>query len=374
MLASLASGLLWTERRVIALLQGLLFQPWNPRQNLKHIVIYRVGNLGDTVLALPALAAIRQRYPDAKLTLLTSPGSAQLVTAETVLDCFESLIDRSVSYIPAEIKSSAGLQNLKQELLKTGPIDAFIGLPLSMQTFSRSIQELFFAKFIGAPIASGFGIIFPPVFKQAFCRTFPDRIPETHQWLLTQLTWEASPVTPSLKPQPEFDHVKKPFIAINPGAKLALKQWPRSFFIQTIKKIAAERPNLNFVLLGNPASEADLIQSIVDACPELPIHNLCGHLTIADTFQLLPEASAVLTNDTGLLHMAGIANVPIIAPVSGQFPAHLWNPPNAHPKTQILRHDVPCAPCFRDECPYSDEPCLTSIRADRVLSAILSLL
>lgn len=374
MLATFASGLLWTERRMIALLQGLLFQPWNPRQDLKHIVIYRVGNLGDTVLALPALAAIRQRYPDAKLTLLTSPGSAQHVTAEMVLDCFESLIDCSVSYIPAEIKSPAGLQQLKEDLLKNGPIDAFIGLPLSMQTFSRSIQELFFAKFIGAPVASGFGIIFPPVFKQAYCRMFPDRIPETHRWLLSQLPWGANPVTPVLKSQPAVAQVKKPFIAINPGAKLALKQWPKSFFIQTIKKLAAKRPNLNFVLLGNPASEADLIQSIVDACPGFPIQNLCGHLTIADTFQLLPQASAVLTNDTGLLHMAGIANVPIVAPVSGQFPTNLWNPPNAHAKTQILRHDVPCAPCFRDECPYSDEPCLTSIRDDRVLSAILSLL
>jgi len=367
-LAFLASGLLLTQRGTIALLHRLLFQPWKPDRSIQNLVIYRVGNLGDTVLALPALAAIRQHYPKDNITLLTSPGSATHISAEAVLASFETLVDRTVSYIPSEIKSPQGLQKLKQAL---GPVDGFIDLPVSMQTFGRNLQELFFAKFIGAPVTSGFGMIFPPVFKKPYCREYPDHIPQTHQWLVSQLPWPAEGAAPILKKDVLAHEIKTPFIAINPGAKLLLKQWPKSYFIQTIKKLATERPELNFVLLGSPA-ESILTQSIVEACPGLPIQNLCGEISIAETFQLLPKASAVLTNDTGLLHIAGITGVPIVAPVSGQYPDGLWNPPASHEHTHVLRHPVPCAPCFRDHCPYSNEPCLTTIKSDAVVSAILA--
>jgi 3-deoxy-D-manno-octulosonic-acid transferase len=67
---------IWDDRTALRLLSALLFPRNILPETVRHIVIYRVGNIGDTVVAIPAMAALREAFPQAHITLLTSTGQS----------------------------------------------------------------------------------------------------------------------------------------------------------------------------------------------------------------------------------------------------------------------------------------------------------
>lgn len=383
--AFLAAGWLMVERGIIRVLQRLLFPPLDAgrAENIRYIVVYRIGNIGDIALSVPALQTIRRHFPGAAITLLTSAGNAELPGAADVLEPLPPLVDRIVHYRPADLKSPAGLGDLKAQLLETaGSVDLFIDLPVSMQTFTRNLRELFFARQIGARYAIGFSQIFPPVFRHHYSRAFPDRIPKTADGLLVPLvhagmkpvktlpvalndTWREKGEVLAEKLGLFAD---RPLMLVNAGAKLAIKRWPARSFARTIDRLTAEIPALQVLLLGN-ADERVLNRTILEAVanPE-PVKNLAGELSLPETMTLFRRAQAVLSNDTGAMHLAGLFGVPATVPLGGQFPRPLWEPPgDSH---RVVDRPMPCAPCFRDACPYVDTSCLSGIDVRRVVEPL----
>ena len=80
LIANIARLTLLFERFLIKLLRRILFSKFNidiHGNQVHHIVVYRVGNLGDTIIALPALKAIRHTFPDSTITLVTSSGNSE---------------------------------------------------------------------------------------------------------------------------------------------------------------------------------------------------------------------------------------------------------------------------------------------------------
>src|SRR5207253_1027870 len=103
---------------------------------------------------------------------------------------------------------------------------------------------------------------------------------------------------------------------------------------------------------------------------ELPgkVLNLAGQLNIGETWSLLHCATAVLSNDTGTMHMASLLHKTTFTPMSGQYPAPLWHPPGSG--IRIFSQAVACAPCFKDRCPLPQQLCLTEIVPTRVADAL----
>lgn len=380
--AMLAEGLSGLSRMSIKTAERLLFRQFNPAVHsagIRHIVVYRIGNIGDTVVAVPALAQIRQAFPQARITLLTSAGHTDLPGAGEVLSVFPGLADRIVSYYPSMLKQPGGLQRLDEEIRQTGPVDLFVDLPVSMQTWRRNAQELFLARALDSRFAIGFAQIFPPIFKHAWSREFPQKIPQTSTWLCDILnrvglpTLQHWPVAhpPELSPILRKTGIaaKIPLLLVNAGGKLAIKQWPADYFVETLRQLLQEIPDLQIGLLGG-ANEHTLNRTIAEALGTSRVMTLAGQLTLAETFALMTRARAVLSNDTGTMHMAGILNIPIITPMGGQFPAPLWHPPLETSVFTALRHATPCTPCFRETCRYAETHCLTGITGNAVADAV----
>jgi ADP-heptose:LPS heptosyltransferase len=100
------------------------------------------------------------------------------------------------------------------------------------------------------------------------------------------------------------------------------------------------------------------------------IENLAGKTSLEELLALLRGCSALLTNDTGTMHLADLLGVPLVAIFGSTEPA-LTGPRNRH--SVVLRHHVECSPCFLRTCPL-DFRCMEGVRASDAGSALLGLL
>jgi heptosyltransferase-2 len=99
--------------------------------------------------------------------------------------------------------------------------------------------------------------------------------------------------------------------------------------------------------------------------------NLAGKTSLSELAGALKICRLLLTNDTGPMHLAAAVGTPVIVPFGSTSPE--LTGPSFSPNAQILRNPVPCAPCFRRECPI-DLRCLTSIEINQVVEAALRIL
>jgi heptosyltransferase II len=155
-----------------------------------------------------------------------------------------------------------------------------------------------------------------------------------------------------------------------PGAEYGpAKRWPAIHFAELAR--ALDRPA---VLLGS-AKEADLCQEIAGAAGHAACLNLAGKTPLLQAFALIAAARGVVSNDSGLMHVAAAFGVPQVAVFGSSSPLH--TPPlNDKAKVLWLKQDpsyqppLDCSPCFQRECPLGHTRCLYDITPERVLAAL----
>jgi len=158
-----------------------------------------------------------------------------------------------------------------------------------------------------------------------------------------------------------------------PGAEYGpAKRWPAIHFAELARSLDAPA-----VLLGS-AKEADLCHEIAGAAGESKCLNLAGKTPLLQAFALIAEARAVISNDSGLMHVAAAFGVPQIAVFGSSSPLH--TPPlNDRARVLWLKDDaayqppLDCAPCFQRECPLGHTRCLYDITPERVLQTLRSM-
>lgn len=161
--------------------------------------------------------------------------------------------------------------------------------------------------------------------------------------------------------------LQKPLIALCPGAEYGpSKQWPTADFA-AIARHAADN-GLQVMALGSP-KDHETIVDIIKYAPK--VLNLAGKTSITDAIDLLSLANAVLTNDSGLMHIAAAVNVPVFAVYGSTTQA--MTPPLSD-KVQIFADDtLACRPCFKRHCPKSGDDfmaCMLATRPATVWQAI----
>jgi heptosyltransferase-2 len=130
------------------------------------------------------------------------------------------------------------------------------------------------------------------------------------------------------------------------------------------------------VLLGS-AKEADLCHEIAGAAGEGKCLNLAGKTPLLQAFALIAAARAVISNDSGLMHVAAAFAVPQVAVFGSSSPLH--TPPlNDRAQVLWLKEDaayqppLDCSPCFERECPLGHTRCLYDVTPERVLQSLRS--
>lgn len=174
-----------------------------------------------------------------------------------------------------------------------------------------------------------------------------------------------APLPPSLQLQvtaPEIGEVRGRFgiperyVVLCPGAEYGpAKRWP--YFRQLAEKVGAP-----VVILG---SGNDL-----EAAAGIPGTNLVGKTTLDEAVRLIAGAAAVVSNDSGLMHVAAALRRPQVALFGSSSPEHT---PPASPRARVLWLRLECSPCFERECPLGHFRCMKEITVEQVMTSLGSL-
>ena len=159
-----------------------------------------------------------------------------------------------------------------------------------------------------------------------------------------------------------------PVLALCPGAEYGpAKQWPANHFAQ----LANERIKLGWqVLLLGSEKDSDICNKI-NAATENQCIDLSGKTQLGQVIDIMSQASAIVSNDSGLMHIAAALSLPLVALYGSSDPG--FTPPLSK-KAEILSLSLSCSPCFKRQCPLGHLDCLNKLEPDMASKAIDSLL
>lgn len=156
----------------------------------------------------------------------------------------------------------------------------------------------------------------------------------------------------------------KPILAISAGAEFGpSKRWPVEYFAAVANQKITE--GWDVWLFGSPKDKpiTDKIMELTkDQC-----ENIAGRTELSETIALLSLVSGLITNDSGLMHIAAALNKPLIAIYGSTSPA--FTPPLSTQAT-ILKLNLVCQPCFARDCPLKHHRCMLDLKPEQVLTAM----
>jgi heptosyltransferase-2 len=162
----------------------------------------------------------------------------------------------------------------------------------------------------------------------------------------------------------QIERSERPVLALCPGAEFGpAKRWPEEYYAETANAKLAE--GWDVWILGSPKDEpvADTIMKLT----QQKCVNLTGRTKLVEAVDLLSLATAVVSNDSGLMHIAAAVKKPLVAiygPTSTTFT------PPLHSKAKILQLQLECQPCFQRECPLKHQRCMRDLHPTQVLNVM----
>jgi heptosyltransferase-2 len=335
---------------------------------MNKILIRGTNWIGDAVMTLPAVASIRATYPKAHIAMLVKPWVADIYKLFSDLD--EIIIYEN------KFDNPAGVFRLAQKL-KGEKFDLAILL-------QNAIEAAIIALSARIPLRAGFdsdarGLLLTHRIRRT------EEIKKIHQTdyylemvkalgcvsanreihMETKINiLEAGNVLRKFLPE----ETKKTIIGIAPGATYGpAKKWFPDRFAATADSLS-EKFSAQVIIMGgrDDGETAQEIQKLARA----KLINLAGKTTLREAIYLISQCSLFISNDSGLMHIAGALNIPTIAIFGSTNPVTTAPAGN---KSIIVRKEVPCSPCLKKTC-TTDFRCMKMISVEDVLQVAENLI
>ncbi len=341
------------------------------------ILIIAPNWIGDAVMTQPLLASLKKQYPKSRIDVLANNWVAPIYRA-----CSE--VNQVIETKFEHQQLQWGLRKqLAKELTEKNYQACFV-LPNSLK--SALIPWLANIPFrIGYRGELRFGLINMALDNPSKI----DRPPMVQHYLALsqflseqQIDLSNDELTPKLNVsdaavksvETQFSSQNIPLgniYVLCPGAEFgSTKRWPVSHFSELAKKIIVSDPNNQVILLGGRGDQA-LAQEIYLAAKENGrIHNWCGKTSLDEAIALIGMSKAVISNDSGLMHIAAALKTPQIAIFGSSDPAH--TPPLSN-KAKVIWLHLPCSPCHKRECPLGHLKCLNDVLPEQVFATLKTL-
>ncbi len=332
------------------------FCPWVRDCQPGHILVARLHAIGDVAVTFPWCASLRRQLPHSRIDFLTSAVTGPLAESTGIFD--------SVHEFPVTSNRSERLKEALRmafRLRKPRPADLMIDLQRNYVTrlIRRILRPVAWGEFDRlSPLPAGRRV--EEVFRKiGFPRLEPDfRIP-----VKVGMTRRAEP----LLIDNGWDERKR-LIVLNPAGLWPTRNWPLENYIRLASCWLSLEP-VHFLFLGT-----DRIAPAAGAvCREFPDDaiNLVGKTSLDEAFAVLQFADGVVTEDSGLMHMAWISGIPTVA-IFGST-NHLWSAPDAPHCKSFHSGDLPCGDCMKPECEFNDIHCLTRVSPGLVIESMQDL-
>lgn len=332
---------------------------------VEKILIRGPNWVGDAVLAIPALKAVRRHWAEAEITLLVRPWVAGLFTAAPFVDKVWS---------EAKPSSLSAWTRITRDIRRRG-FDLALLLPNSFE----SALMMFLG---GVPRRVGYAT---DGRRWMLTDSAPPADGSRHQvyhYLDLVRVLSAGADRPSIEIQAtteERSDARKllsaegiangaPFLVLNPGAAYgSAKRWHEDRFAD-VADILARELGLRVALIGSQA-ERPIAEQIRDRMKGATAV-LNGKTSLETLIGVLAESSLMITNDSGPMHIAAALGVPTVA-VFGSTDERVTAP--FGPRTRVVKHPVECSPCLLRECPI-DHRCMNGVTVEDVCRAAKELL
>ena len=340
----------------------------------QRILLTRCDNLGDVVMLSPAVKAIREAYPDAQLTLLTSPAGSSIAGLLPWLD--EVLVER-VLWQDASGALSFDPERERALILKLQ--ERHFDAAFIFTSFSQTPHAAAYASYLAdIPVRVGHSKEFGgAVLSHAFASP-PDGLHQTERnlRLLERFGIPVSDRHLRLEvPPPVEEHTEallarhgishfEPYIALVPGASCEARRYPPQRFGE-VARLLVQRSDLPVIAMGSE-KERDTLR---EAANESTI-SLMGETNPMEYASLLSRASVVIANNSSALHIADAFDRPLVATYSGTDLIDQWTP--RYSRARILQQPTHCSPCYGFNCRFNLE-CL-DLKPTAVAGAALDLL
>jgi len=345
------------------------------------VYAFRVGQLGDALVSLPALHALKHAIGDAPLISITDHfGARGIVPAQEVFH-LTGFFDQYLSYTPLVISTMDGLRSLarvSRRIRQIGRGKLFLLIDPGRSAAQIRRYRFFFEtvcglELIGADAAlnsyhprgfrdrlleqpseySRLRKIVTDYFGVERCGENTFSLPTRDEHLTTvNRLWEEVPVPANSIP-----------IAVGPGSKMPSKRWKESRFIRLGTSLIRDY-NVFPLIFGGP-EDAEIGDRLINAWRRG--FNFAGKLSIAEASVALSRCRFYVGNDTGTMHLAAVAGLPCVCLFSARDNPGRWNPVGkGH---YILRGRIECEGCSAVSCPHGEPKCMDLITVEQVYDA-----
>lgn len=328
------------------------------------ILVVAPAWVGDTVMAQPMFRLLHERHANLTLDVLAPPFTLPLLSR--MPEVRRGIV---ASFGHGELKF--GERRRLARALRDEQYDQAIVLP-------NSLKSALIPLLAKIPVRTGFrgelryGLLNDlrkldekalPKMMERFAALALDRGAAVPRPLPTpKLTVILSNV--EIIVQKQILKLDKPIAVFCPGAEYGpAKRWPAEHF--GVLAIKAAQQGYAVWLVGSP-KDAAIGEAIVSASGSACI-NLCGRTSLEDAIDLIGIAALVVTNDSGLMHVAAALNRPTMALYGSSSPA--FTPPLSD-KAKIIKLDIPCSPCFKRECPLGHFNCMRQLTPEQVWQTV----
>jgi ADP-heptose:LPS heptosyltransferase len=345
---------------------------------VQRVLIYRLGSLGDTLVALPALHLVARAFPDAERHLLTNiPVHAKAPAAASILR-HTDLVHDYLRY-PVGTRSPRALLALAWQLRRWRPqVLVYLAAARGLRAAGR--DALFFRL---CRISHQIGVPVTPDLQQNLLDPAGEREPEAarlaralaslgdarlddpESWSLHLTPAEIARARQALVPAGD-----RPILAVSVGTKVQSKDWGRDNWRALLGRLVHRHPRYALVLLG--AADEHALSAIAASdwygLGTGPVLNLCGQLCPRESAAVLAHARLFLGHDSGPMHLAAAVQTPCVAIFAARNLPRVWFP--FGDQHRVLYHPTACAGCGLETCVVEQKRCLTSISVEDVLAEI----
>jgi ADP-heptose:LPS heptosyltransferase len=294
-------------------MQSLHLRSGEPLPSVQRLAVLRANAIGDYMVSLPALHALRQAYRQARITLLGRAWHAEFLRGRPgPVD--ETLVLPALPGITVEARAAADAEAIERcvAMLRERRFD------LVLQLHGGGRYSNGFVRRLGAALTVGFRSPEAPALD--LCVPYlDDHHPVALQLLeCTALVGaDSAPLSPRLdlrasdeqEAQAVLPSDGRPLVVLQPGASHPHKRWPVERFAAVGDVLAARGAT---VAVNGTAGEAELTAAVTGAMRQ-PARDLAGRLTLGGLAALLSRASLMVTNDTGPMHLARALGTPTVA-------------------------------------------------------------
>ena len=332
---------------------------------IKRVVVRGTNWVGDSIMTIPALRALRRILPDASITLAVRPGAKGIFSEVDFIDDVLVYDRRNAFSVFGQVREwkrrEFDLAVLFQNAFEAALIPFLAGVPVRLGYATESRQAMLTHPLPLPDWRSTKHEVFYYLYlitalEQLLFRTSTvcDGDPDVSLSISESRKSEASELLRSHGVTEE-----KSVVAICPGSiNSRAKRWPAEAYAALADRLIEDRRNV--VLIGSK-DEIDVTNEVARRMRHQPVV-LTGKTTLDQITAVLGLVDLVVTNDTGPAHIAAALGCPTIVIFGPTNP--LTTRPFS-PKAEIIRHPPDCAPCMLRDCPI-DHRCMTAITVDEV--------